>query len=59
MKENWVYRRGDIYLANGCVYFTEVGLQEYIARSTHRARPKDNNPTFRKKRTARSGIRHR
>ena len=45
--------------ANGCVYFTEVGLQEYIARSTHRARPKDNNPTFRKKRTARSEIRHR
>ena len=44
---------------DGCVYFTEVGLQEYIARSTHRARPKDNNPTFRKKRTARSEIRHR
>ena len=38
------------YVENGCVYFTEVGLQEYIARSTHRARPKDNNPTFRKKR---------
>ena len=32
------------YVENGCVYFTEVGLQEYIARSTHRARPKDNNP---------------
>ena len=44
---------------HGCVYFTEVGLQEYIARSTHRARPKDNNPTFRKKRTVRSEIRHR
>ncbi len=40
------------YVENGCVYFTEVGLQEYIARSTHRARPKDNNPTFRRKRTA-------
>lgn len=37
------------YVENGCVYFTEVGLQEYIARSTHRARPKDNNPTFRKR----------
>ena len=24
------------YVENGCVYFTEVGLQEYIARSTHR-----------------------
>ena len=47
------------YVENGCVYFTEVGLQEYIARSTHRARPKDNNPTFRKKRTVRSEIRHR
>ena len=47
------------YVEYGCVYFTEVGLQEYIARSTHRARPKDNNPTFRKKRTARSEIRHR
>lgn len=23
------------YVENGCVYFTEVGLQEYIARSTH------------------------
>ena len=47
------------YVEYGCVYFTEVGLQEYIARSTHRARPKDNNPTFRKKRTVRSEIRHR
>ena len=26
------------YVENGCVYFTEVGLQEYIARSTHRGR---------------------
>ena len=26
------------YTKNGCVYFTEDGLQEYIARSTHRAR---------------------
>lgn len=33
------------YVENGCVYFTEVGLQEYIARSTHRARPKDTPPT--------------
>ena len=47
------------YVENGCVYFTEVGLQEYIARSTHRARPKDNNLTFRKKRTAKSEIQHR
>ena len=26
------------YVENGCVYFTESGLQEYIARSTHRVR---------------------
>lgn len=28
------------YTENGSVFFTEDGLQEYIARSTHRARPK-------------------
>ena len=27
------------YVDNGCVYFTEAGLQEYIARATHRAKP--------------------
>ena len=36
------------YVENGCVYFTEAGLQEYIARSTHRAKPKENNITYRK-----------
>lgn len=36
------------YVDNGCVYFTEVGLREYIARSTHRAKPKENNLTYRK-----------
>lgn len=39
------------YVSNGCVYFTEMGLQEYIARSTHRAKPKENNPTYRKQRS--------
>ena len=24
------------YVENGCVYFTEVGIQEYIAKCTHR-----------------------
>ncbi len=38
------------YVDNGCVYFTEAGLQEYIARSTHRAKPKEVNTTYRKKR---------
>ncbi len=40
------------YVSNGCVYFTELGLQEYIARSTHRARTKENNITYRKQRNA-------
>lgn len=38
------------YVNNGCVYFTELGLQEYIARSTHRAKPKEMNSTYRKQR---------
>ncbi len=38
------------YVTNGCVYFTEVGIQEYIARSTHRAKPKEVNTTYRKPR---------
>ena len=34
---------------NGCVYFTEQSLQEFIARSTHRAKPREVNTgmTFR------------
>ena len=27
------------YVQNGCVYFTDMGLQEYIAKCTHRAKP--------------------
>ena len=27
------------YVQNGCVYFTSAGLQEYIAKCTHRAKP--------------------
>jgi len=38
------------YVNNGCVYFTELGLQEYIARSTHRAKPKEVNDTYRRTR---------
>ena len=41
------------YVENGCVYFTENGLQEYIARSTHRARAKENKGTYRKPRRSR------
>ena len=37
------------YVENGCVFFTEAGIQEFIARSTHRAKPKEVNTgtTFR------------
>ena len=38
------------YVNNGCVYFTKLGLQEYIARSTHRAKPKEVNSAYRKQR---------
>lgn len=38
------------YVDNGCVYFTEVGIQEYIAKCTHRAKPWENNATYRKPR---------
>lgn len=36
------------YVPNGCVYFTDAGLQEYIAKSTHRARPMEKRATYRK-----------
>ncbi len=38
------------YLEGGCVYFTEAALMEYIARNTHRAKPKNYNTTSRRKR---------
>ena len=39
------------YVENGCVFFTEAGLQEFIARSTHRATPqRENMMTYRKRR---------
>ncbi|MBQ9268623.1 MAG: DNA-binding protein [Oscillospiraceae bacterium] len=39
------------YVENGCVFFTEAGLQEFIARSTHRAVPKkERSETYRKRR---------
>ena len=36
------------YVDNGCVYFTETAIREYIARCTHRARPIEKRPTYRK-----------
>lgn len=38
------------YVENGCVYFTEEAIQEYIARCTHRARPTESQATYRKRR---------
>lgn len=35
------------YVENGCVYFTEAGLQEYIAKSTHRAKSMEKRTTYR------------
>ena len=35
------------YVPNGCVYFTDAALQEYVAKSTKRAKPADNNLTYR------------
>ena len=46
------------YVDNGCVYFTETGIQEYIARCTHRARPKGDSQSFRKPRAVRRENRH-
>lgn len=39
------------YVENGCVYFTEVGIQEYIAKCTHRAKPMERAATYRKPRS--------
>lgn len=36
------------YVPNGCVYFTNASLQEYIAKCTHRARPVEKKSTYRK-----------
>ena len=34
------------YCENGSVYFTEASLQEYIARSTHKAKPREVNAGY-------------
>lgn len=39
------------HVEGGRVYFTETALQEYIARSTHRAKPLSYSGTYRKPRT--------
>ena len=35
------------YVPNGCVYFTNASLQEYIAKCTYRAKPSENRETVR------------
>lgn len=39
------------YVENGCVYFTDMALQEYIAKCTRRAKPVVRNETYRKPRS--------
>lgn len=36
------------YVENGSVYFSEAGIAEYIARNTHRAKPKEMGLTYRR-----------
>lgn len=42
------------YVQNGCVYFTDAGLQEYVAKCTHRAKPMEKGTTYRKLRSTRA-----
>lgn len=35
------------YVPNGCVFFTSAGLQEYVAKCTHRARPMEKKSAYR------------
>jgi hypothetical protein len=42
------------YVPNGCVYFTDSCLQEYITNCTHRAKPIEKIQTFRKPRNLKS-----
>ena len=41
------------YVANGGVYFTESALEEYVARGTHRAKPREMSSTYRNPRKPR------
>lgn len=42
------------YVPNGCVYFTSVALQEYIAKCTHRAKPVEKRETYRNVRSGKA-----
>lgn len=41
------------YVENGSVYFTPESIQEYIARCTHKAKPLNHNPSYRRNRQRR------
>lgn len=44
------------YVPNGCVYFTSAGLQEYVAKCTHRAKPVDRKDTHRNVRVGKTHL---
>lgn len=44
------------YVPNGCVYFTSAGLQEYISKCTHRAKPVEKKETYRNVRGSKSHL---
>ncbi len=35
------------YVPNGCVYFTDANLQDYINKCTHRAKPTEKKNSIR------------
>ena len=42
------------YVPNGCVFFTNSGIQEFVAKCTHRANPEERiATTYRKPRSRR------
>ena len=41
------------YVENGCVYFTSAGIQEYISKCTHRAKPVERPSAYRRPQQAR------
>ena len=46
------------YCPNGCVYFTDASLQDFIAKSTHRALPAEMKETYRNSRAGKKQNRH-
>ena len=46
------------YCPNGCVYFTDASLQDFIAKSTHRALPVEKKEIYRNSRVSRKQTRH-